>query len=198
MSKLLLVILLSIILTNCSLDTKTNLWSKSKKIKKNDAPVIKEIFKKTEILQKEFNKDIKINLKGLYKKNSFIGNLTNNNGHLNFDGDLKNISKYKFSKIDYFKYTNPNLIFTQNGSIIFFDNKGTILKFDQKSKPLWKKNYYNKSEKKINPILFFGANERNIIVSDSLANLYTLNIDNGNLIWKKKKQITFFFTDQNL
>ena len=37
--------------------------------------------------------------------------------------------------------------------IIFFDNNGTILKFDEKSNLIWKKNYYSKSEKKSKPIL---------------------------------------------
>ena len=33
--------------------------------------------------------------------------------------------------------------------MIFFDNKGSILKFDENSKLIWKKNYYTKSEKKL-------------------------------------------------
>ena len=37
---------------------------------------------------------------------------------------------------------------TNNKDIIFFDNNGSILKFDKKSKLIWKKNYYSKSEKK--------------------------------------------------
>ena len=43
--------------------------------------------------------------------------------------NLKNISKYKFSKIKNFYENNPEILLNEN-YIIFFENKGSILKFD--------------------------------------------------------------------
>ena len=130
MNKKIRYLILFFFIIGCSLDNKTGLWSKSKKIEKD--PVIKEIFKKKEKLSKEFNPNIRINLKSSYKKNSFINNLNNNNGQINFHGNLKKVSKYKFSKIDKFKFVQPELLFTKDGSLVFFDNKGAIIKFDKK------------------------------------------------------------------
>ena len=53
--------------------------------------------------------------------------------------------------------------------IIFFDNKGSILKFDKNSKLIWKKNYYTKSEKKLKPILQFANDDNTVIVTDNIA-----------------------------
>ena len=89
----------------------------------------------------------------LKKENYPLSYFDNNNGRTNYNGNLKSISKYKFSKIEKFDEYEPEIIINQN-NIIFFDNKGTILKFDENSKLLWKKNYYTKIEKKLKPILF--------------------------------------------
>ena len=79
-------------LSNCSLDTKTGFWSSSEKlVSENKSTEI--IFKKNKIFEKEFNTNIKISLKNNYKKNSFINNLSNNNGIIDFNGGLKKISK---------------------------------------------------------------------------------------------------------
>ena len=189
MNKKIRYLILFFFIIGCSLDNKTGLWSKSKKIEKD--PVIKEIFKKKEKLSKEFNPNIRINLKSSYKKNSFINNLNNNNGQINFDGNLKKVSKYKFSKIDKFKFVQPELLFTKDGSLVFFDNKGAIIKFDKNSKKIWKKNYYNKSEKKLNPILFFESKATTLIVADNLANYFAIDLQQGEILWKKQSSAPF-------
>ena len=66
--------------------------------------------------------------------------MDNNNGRTNYNGNLKKSSRFKFSRIDNFDFTEPEIIFSKN-NIIFFDNKGSILKFDEKSKLVWKKNF---------------------------------------------------------
>ena len=107
------------------------------------------------------------------------------------DGKLKKISKYKFKKIKQFEYTQPELYFTDLGNIIFFDNKGTIINFDQNSKIIWKKNYYTKSDKKNNPILYFAGDNKQLIVTDNLAKYYAINLSNGELIWEKVNSSPF-------
>ena len=109
---------------------------------------------------------------------------------INFDGKLINSSKYKFSRIKNFNKLEPDLIFHENG-LFFFNNKGTILKFDNNSKLIWKKNIYTKKEKKLNPILFFASDEKTLIVTDSIGKYYALNIDNGELLWKHNHSSPF-------
>ena len=62
MNKLFYLLIL-IIFTNCSLDTKTGFWSKSKIIKSEVEPEEKKLFLDTEIYEKEFNSKLKIRLK---------------------------------------------------------------------------------------------------------------------------------------
>ena len=142
MNKLIFFFILFIFISNCSLNTKTGFWNKSE-TQKEDKPEIKKIFKKAEIHEKEFNPKIRINIlkKSKFKINSFVNNLTNNNGHINYGGELKKISKYKFPKINQFEFVQPDLLFTKDKSIIFFDNKGNIFKFSSDLGRLWNVNH---------------------------------------------------------
>ena len=63
-----------------------------------------------------------------------------NNSFLNFDLNLNKIFRYRFSKIDNFDYFDPTLVF-YNDDLIFFNNKGSLLRFKNNSKIVWKKNY---------------------------------------------------------
>ena len=176
--------LVLIILTNCSLNNKSRFWSKSEIVKKENLKV-KEVYKEPEIYEKEFNIDLRIKINEQAIKKSFINNLTNNNGTVSFKGSLDNISKYKFSKITNFDQYQPDLLLTQNQTLIFFDDKGSVLNFDQGSKLLWKTNVYKKKDQKLKPILYFASNDNVLIVVDNISNYYALNINNGKLIWIK-------------
>ncbi len=189
MSKFLGIFLLLIFITSCSLDNKTGLWTKKQKIKEEKI-IIKELFEKEKVLEKEFNPNLKINLSAKLIDNSFINNFDNNNGRVNYNGTLKSISKFKFSKIDNFNQLEPEIIFDKN-NVIFFDDKGSILKFDNFSKLIWKKNYYTKAEKKSKPILFFANNKNTLVVADSIAKYYAININNGELLWSKNNSAPF-------
>jgi len=188
-SKFLGIFLLLIFITSCSLDNKTGLWTKKQKIKEEKI-IIKELFEKEKVLEKEFNPNLKINLSAKLIDNSFINNFDNNNGRVNYNGTLKSISKFKFSKIDNFNQLEPEIIFDKN-NVIFFDDKGSILKFDNFSKLIWKKNYYTKVEKKSKPILFFANNSDILVVADSIAKYYAININNGELLWNKNNSAPF-------
>ena len=120
MSKILKFLLLFILITNCSLDKKTGFWSKPEKIKKNKNFIIEELFKIEKNYDEEFNSNLKIKLTKSFNKK--INNLTNNNGRIDYDGKLKTISKFKYSKIDSFNKFEPDIIFDKK-NIIFFDNK---------------------------------------------------------------------------
>tara|TARA_Y100001970_G_scaffold15452_1_gene17404 strand:+ start:2718 stop:4025 length:1308 start_codon:yes stop_codon:yes gene_type:complete len=190
-NKILIFFILLLFISNCSLDNKTGLWSKSEKINSEENFVEEKLFIDKEIYEKEFNPELKIKLKSNFKKNSFINNLSNNNGIVKFNGNLSKISKYKFSKISQFDHYQPELLITKKNSLIFFDEKGTILNFSNDNKLIWKKNIYLKNEKKQNPILYFASNEEVLVVTDSIAKFYAINLNNGELIWSKNNSAPF-------
>ncbi len=190
MIRFLSTLLLIVFVTNCSLNKKSNFWTKSEKISIEKKKLIEVLFKDEKVQETEFNINLKINLKGKVVNNSFINNLSNNNGRTNYNGKLKSISRFKFSKIDNFNQFEPSIIFSNN-NVIFFDNKGSILKFDNSSKLIWKKNHYSKSEKNLKPILFFANNKDTLIVVDTIAKLYAMNIKTGELLWSKNNSAHF-------
>ena len=141
------------ILTSCSFNAGSKFWTKKEFIKKEKAIKKTELFQEENKLNKEINTDIKIKLNLKSNRINFSKN-SNNNGLVDYNGELKKISRYKYSKIDDFAKYEPDLVF-DNNNIIFFDDKGSILKFDEDSKLIWKKNYYTKKERKKKPFLFF-------------------------------------------
>ncbi len=183
MNKVIFIILL-LITANCSLDTRSGLWTKNKDLKSEENKKIKKLFLKKNTNTSEFNRDIKVKFQKNSKNIRSFSN-DNNNGLIDYQGNLENVSKYKFSKINRFNEFDPEFIF-KDDNIIFFDNKGSIIKFDNNSKLIWKKNYYSKSEKKLNPILFMASYKDTIIVADSLSKYYAINVDDGKIIWSKR------------
>ena len=190
MNKILGLFLVFILISNCSLDKKSSLWTESKKIETVNDLVINELFKNEEAFNKEFNSNVKIQLKSNPTKNSFVNNLNNNNGRVSYNGSLKNISRFKFSTIDNFEQIEPEILFDED-NIIFFENKGSIFNFDKFSKLIWKKNFYKKFEKKAKPELFLANDKKTLIVADNLAKYYAMNIKTGELIWAKTNVAPF-------
>ncbi len=191
MNKILNFFILFLFISNCSLDTKTGLWSQSEKLSSEKESVEEKLFEDTKIYEKEFNPELKIRLKKNFKKNSFVNNLLNNNGVIQFNGKLSKISKYRFSKISQFDYYQPELLITKKNTLIFFDEKGTILNFSDNDKLIWKNNIYSKNDKKHNPILYFASNDQTLVVSDSIAKYYAINLNNGELLWSKNNSSPF-------
>tara|TARA_B100000378_G_scaffold274396_1_gene268752 strand:+ start:2414 stop:3718 length:1305 start_codon:yes stop_codon:yes gene_type:complete len=189
-NKILGLFLVFILISNCSLDKKSSLWTESKKIETVNDLVINELFKNEEALDKEFNSNVKIQLKSNPTKNSFVNNLNNNNGRVSYNGSLKNISRFKFSTIDNFDQIEPEILF-YGDNIIFFENKGSIFNFDKFSKLIWKKNFYKKFEKKAKPELSLANDKKTLIVADNLAKYYAMNIKTGELIWAKTNVAPF-------
>ena len=190
MNSVLKLLLIFFFISNCSFNSNSKFWTKETNIKKEKIISNKEfLFQKKEALEKELNPDLKIKLE---LNNTFndSSETTNNDGVIDFPSTLKKISKYKFSKIKYFDQFEPEIIF-HNNNLIFFDNKGSIIKFDQNSKLIWKKNYYNKQEKKNHPILFFAKNNDTLIVTDSISKYYALNIETGEILWTKYNDAPF-------
>ena len=189
MNKFLLLSFILLQLNACSFDTKSGIWTEKKDlVLKNTKST--QVFAEEEILENEFNSKLELTLESKVINSSFANNLTNNIGRINYDGELKKISKYKFSKIDNFEYYEPELIF-DNSNIIFFDKTGSIIKFDSNSDIIWKKNYYNKQEKKLRPVLTLAKNSETLIVADNISKYYAVDLKNGELLWSKYNQSPF-------
>ena len=189
MNKIFNLLLIVILLTGCSFNKNSNFWT-SDTLEELEEKKFQKIFSDEKALSQELNTNISLNFRSSSTKNIISNNLNNNDGRVNFDGLLKKSSKYKFSKIKNFYQFEPVISFNKN-NIIFFNNKGTILKFDERSKLIWKKNYYSKSEKKLNPILQFANDSRFLIVADNIAKYYMLNLNTGELVWSKNNSAPF-------
>lgn len=190
MNKILYLFIILFFISSCSLNKNSKFWSSSEETESEININYKEIFPSEEALKKEFNSGLQIKLTSKPYNSIFGNNHLNNNNRLNFDGNLKRSSRYKFSKIDNFNQYQPEISFSGN-DLIFFDNKGSILKFNDESKLIWKKNYYSKLEKKLKPILQFVNDKKFLIVADNIAKYYMLDVDTGNLIWSKNNLAPF-------
>ena len=190
MNKILIFFICIFIFIGCSFNQNSKFWTASKDIPEEILPKYKKIFDEEKKLEKEFNTNITINLKNISNINFKNRNYFNNDGRLNYNGALKKSSRYKFSKIKNFYQFEPKISFN-NKNIIFFDNNGSILKFNKKSKLIWKKNYYSKSEKKSKPILQFANNGKILVVADNIAKYFALDLNSGELIWSKNNLAPF-------
>ncbi len=187
MIRILIFFLVSLILVNCSLNENSKIWNKKEKNKVNKN--IEIILDEKKISYKELNPNISLDLSQVNVQNKIIDN-RNNFGIQNYSGKLKKIKNFTFSKFNNENDTDLTPLFLKDG-IVFFDNKGSIIRFDSDKKIIWKKNYYSKFEKKNNPKLSFALIKKKLIVVDNLSNVFLINLKNGNLIWKKKNDYPF-------
>ncbi len=187
MIRIFIIFLISIILTSCSLNENSRIWNKKENNKTDEN--IKIIFDKKKISYQELNPNIILNLSKVNIQDKILDN-KNNFGKQNYIGKLKKFKNFKFSKLNYENEIDLKPLFLKDG-IIFFDSKGSVIRFNNNQKIIWKKNYYSKFEKKNNPKLFFALSDKKLIVVDNLSNLFLIDIDSGNLIWRKKNDYPF-------
>ena len=188
MNKLLLLVLVLLLINNCSINKKKQFWGKEKpniEVIEN----VKTIITKQTRNEQELNPTLEIKPSGKILSKNFNNN-QNNAGERSYDGAVEKIGNYKFSKFDDFEYVDAQPVF-YNDYVIFYDNKGTIILYDQNQKIIWKKNFYNKSEKKLNPRLNFASHKNILIVADDVAKYYALNIETGDIIWSKNNIVPF-------
>ncbi len=190
MNKIIVFFICIFFVNGCSLNKNSKFWTTSENISEENNSNFKKIFVEDEAFDKEFNANVSINLGDKFNDNFKNKDYFNNYGRLNYNGALKKSSRYKFSKIKNFYQFEPKISFV-NKNIIFFDNKGSILKFDEKSKLIWKKNYYSKSEKKLKPILQFANDGDTLVVADNIARYFALDIKSGDQLWSKNNLAPF-------
>ena len=152
MIKIFLLIIFSFLLVNCSLNENSKIWNKKNNVSDKNKKIEIILDEKKET-PRELNSEIKI---GLLKTNlnKTIYNNSNNYGAQSYSGKLNKIGIFKFKKLDEVYELNFKPLFLEDG-LVFFDKNGSIIKYDLIGKILWKRNYYNKLEKKSNPRLSF-------------------------------------------
>jgi len=174
-NKLILYLFILAFLSNCSF---------TKEDEKQDKN-FNYLFNKLKPIKEELNTNLNIKLRKITKGQPFLDNNYNNNGNINFETNFEKKSTFKFSTINNFEFSQPELIFTDDNNIIFFDGKGSIFKINEDLNEIWKLNNYNKKEKKLEPILYFAKNSQNLLVADNLSKIYSINLNSGKLNWSK-------------
>ena len=188
MNKLIIIVISLVFLNHCSLNENSRIWKD--KDKKIDNPKnIKKVFSEDKKITVELNQEIKLDFSKSKTNNKIIDN-KNDYGFQNYNGLINKVGNYKFSKFDDVNQLNFKPIFLNDG-LIFFDKKGTIYRYNNLQKVLWKKNYYSKAEKKLKPKLNFILDGENLLVTDNIAKYYSININSGELNWTKNNTYSF-------
>ena len=188
MNKLIIFLIALFFLNQCSLNEESRIW-KDKKKNLETQPNIKKVFFKKKKNIVDFNKYLKIDLANIKTNNKIIDS-KNNYGSQKYEGALSKIGNYKFSKLEDINQINFKPIFLNDG-LIFFNKKGSIIRYNDTQKVLWKQNHYSKVEKKLNPKLFFVIDNENLIIADNIAKYYSVNVNSGELNWSKKNTYPF-------
>ena len=187
MNKLIVLLTTLIFLNNCSFNENSRIWNDEEKLKQSENK--KKIFVEEKKIISEFNSNIKLDLSKISETNTMFDNL-NNFGSQRYEGELYNVGKYKFSKRDDETLINFKPVFLSDG-IIFFDKKGTIIRYDLNQKVIWKQNHYSKSQKKLQPKLNLLIEGENLLVADDIAKYYSINVNTGELNWSKVNNYPF-------
>jgi len=186
-NRLVILIISFFLLNNCSLNENSRIW-KNKEKNTTNPKNIKKIFAEKKVVT-EFNQELKLDLTKVKINNKIVDN-KNNYGIQDYAGLINKIGSYKFSKLENVNQLNFKPLFLNDG-LIFFDKKGSIIRYDNNQKVLWKKNYYSKSEKKLKPKLNFALVDENLLITDSIAKYYSINVNSGELIWSKNNIYPF-------
>tara|TARA_B100001758_G_scaffold243866_1_gene254289 strand:+ start:930 stop:2228 length:1299 start_codon:yes stop_codon:yes gene_type:complete len=187
-NKLIIILIAFIFLNNCSFNEDSKIW-KNKDQDLSQDQNIKQIYADEKTTVTEFNKVLKLDLSNL-KTNNKINDNKNNLSSQTYGGNLNKIGNYKFSKFEEINTINFEPLFLSDG-IIFFDKKGSIIRYDNNKKVLWKQNHYSKSEKKLSPKINFILKDNSIIATDSIAKYYSISLETGNLNWSKNNTYPF-------
>ena len=187
MNRLLIFIISLFFLNNCSLNENSRIW-KNKKDNSTNPKNIKKIFSEKKIIT-QFNQELKLDLANVKINNKIVDN-QNNYGFQDYSGSIDKVGNYKFSKLDDVNELNFKPVFLNDG-LIFFDKKGSIIRYDNNQKILWKKNHYSKLEKKLKPKLNFVLVDQNLLITDSISKYYSINVNSGELIWSKNNIYPF-------
>lgn len=193
--KIFLALIIIFLLSNCSFDNKSGIWTNNNSnVKKEDQ------FKDFETLYSQtqtFNtivrpdKSLMIILDPIKKNYKWTDEFYNDSNNLeNFAYKELNEIIFKSQKISRSEVKKTFLFENQNA--IFVDFKGNIIVYSlEKENIIFKYNFYKKNYKKIKKILNFIVEDNIIYVGDNFGYLYAVDYLNNKLIWAKNFKIPF-------
>ncbi len=193
----LIFFLLFFLVAHCSFDSKTGIWGGSEKEreklselekKQKDILNIDKIYSSKNIYSKEVLIQKNIDLSKPKKNSSWMMtnyNYQNSPGHLFLPSANDVFFKKKVGKNKFSISKNLTSLLHYNNNLIFSDDRGNIFSLNANGKINWKKNIYKKVFKNIYKNLAFAIYEDKIYVSDNIGLIYSLNVNNGKIIWVK-------------
>jgi hypothetical protein len=143
-NKLIFTFIVLFFLNNCSFNENSRIWKQKENKLETDKKITK-VFVEENISVSEFNRDLKLDLSSIKINNKGNENL-NNLGLQNYKGELSKVGSFKFSKLEELNQLDTEPIFLNNG-IIFYDKKGSIIRYDNNQKVIWKKIIIQKLKK---------------------------------------------------
>jgi outer membrane protein assembly factor BamB len=191
----------SLLLTSCSFDKVTGIWSGSKEQVKKIQELEKQqkeklnsvkIYSSEGIFSKEVLSNKIVKLSKPKKTTSWLMsglNLQNSLGNISLPNAVNNFLKKKIgkNKFPFSKAMSAPLVFKNN--IVLSDDTGTIYRTNLKGKIIWKKNIYVKVYKNIYKNLNLTIYNNNIFVADNIGFIYAINFENGKIVWIKNHGI---------
>jgi len=195
--KNLIFLFLFILVSGCSFDDKTGIWTGNKDEKRRIAELkerqnqiidITKIYSTDIVYKKEISLKQKISLSKPKKNPSWkMSSLNNQNfiGNIYLSGVDNIFLKKKIGKNKYSVPKNMASPIVHNNNIIFSDNTGTIFNIDSFGKIIWKKNIYKKIYKRIYKNLNFSLYQNNIFIVDNIGFIYAISKNTGKLVWIK-------------
>ncbi len=186
MIKITFIIILLIVFNNCSFTENSKIWNDDKK-EINQSQNLTKVFSKKKPISKEFNPSVKIDLKNISSNENKNFNYF---GSQKYKGQFNKIKSFKFSKLEKFNSLDVKPLILSD-ALLFFDKKGSLIKYNQNSKILWKKNFYSKNEKKLNPNLSIATKNDKLIIADNISKFYSVDLNSGKLIWSQNNQYPF-------
>ena len=146
MNRIIILVIALFFLNHCSLNDKSRIWKKGED-KLESQKNFKKVFEEDKKIETEFNQELKLDLSSIIPNNK-ISDIKNNYGSQKYDGLTIKSGNYKFSKFVNINQLNFKPIFLDDG-LIFFDNKGSIIRFNSNQKVLWKKKSLFKIRKEV-------------------------------------------------
>ncbi len=189
------VIIIIIILSNCSFDNKSGIWDSNTKTKKK-VEQFKD-FKTLRIEEKLFDqiidpeKNLIIDFKPIKKNLVWLNKNYNNSNNLdNFSYKNLNEIIFKSKKLTN-RPTNENILF-DGDKIITVNDRGDIIVFSLSNKNItFKYNFYKKKFKNVDKKLNITIDDNLLYVSDNIGYLYALDYKEKKLLWAKDFKVPF-------
>ena len=184
-----------LLISSCSFDNKTGIWTNNKPEKEITDQRFKD-FKQLLVKDEEFYKIIKPSKELKIELESQVTTQNWNEEHFN---GLNNIENFGYSDLDELifkskklsKYQISDSILFDGENIITTDVKGNLIFFSTSSQNFFKFNFYKKNFKKLEKKLRIIRENNIIFVADNIGYLYAYDYKKRILVWAKNYKIPF-------